>query len=238
MSTEDQPLEADTPVTSSEADAAAEAREAGTEHFDPAAAMAELEAAMAAADAAQDQGSDGSDNYIAMLEDEVLQLEALVASRDAALTAARERADEALRAANTRADGAHEQVAAARTRLERESEIKLRRRTRKVLLAFVKVFDDLKRALESARATDHNPDVVAGVELVQRSFLVTLEGFGVRQQAALGVPFDPAIHDAVSTLPVEDEAQDGKVIAVTTEGYELIGGELLRPAAVVVGKRS
>ena len=120
--------------------------------------------------------------------------------------------------------------------MQRESDLVLRRRTRKVLLAFVEVLDDLERALSAARAMDHNPEVVAGVELVQRRFLATLQGFGMSKQAAMGERFDPTLHDAVSMIPVSDPDQDGKVVAVTVDGYAMEEGELLRPAAVVVGK--
>ena len=60
---------------------------------------------------------------------------------------------------------------------------------------------------------------------------------GVSSIAALGSPFDAAIHEAVSTAPVADHTQDGIVVAVAREGY-VIGDDLLRPASVVVGAAS
>ena len=39
----------------------------------------------------------------------------------------------------------------------------------------------------------------------------------------------------VSTTPVQDPAQDGTIVSVVKEGYA-IGDEILRPAAVVVGR--
>ena len=50
----------------------------------------------------------------------------------------------------------------------------------------------------------------------------------------IGQPFDASRHEAISTAPVSDPAQDGRVVAVVKEGY-VIGDELLRPASVVVG---
>ncbi len=192
------------------------------EPFDPAAALAELEAAMADTDAVEPAG--GSEGYIKILEDEVMQLTALVESSQIAV-----------KAANTRADEAHEQVELAKARMKREAELVLQRRTRKVLLAFVEVLDDLERALGSAREMDHNPEVVSGVELVQRRFMTQLKTFGVEKQVVMGARFDPTVHDAVSMIPVADADQDGLVVAVTVDGY-VMGDELLRPAAVVVGK--
>ena len=204
-------------------DAADNDETAEPEHFDPAAALAELEAAMEVTDS-QQSGSGATDNYIAILEDEVMQLTALAEAGQAAV-----------QAANTRADEAHEQIEQAKARMQKESAVVLERRTRKVLLAFVEVLDNLERALSAARAMDHNPEVVAGIEMVQRSFLKTLQEFDVAKQAAMGERFDPALHDAVSMIPVDDDGQDGLVVAVTVDGYT-VGDMLLRPAAVVVGK--
>ena len=47
--------------------------------------------------------------------------------------------------------------------------------------------------------------------------------------------FDATAHEAVSMAPVSDPQQDGRIVGVAKEGYE-IGGELLRPASVVVGR--
>ena len=65
-------------------------------------------------------------------------------------------------------------------------------------------------------------------------FLGKMEGFGVTRLKALGLPFDPQLHEAVSMAPVQDASQAGTVVAVVKEGYA-IGEELLRPATVVVG---
>ena len=221
MTTKDEDLN----ETPQQEPAAEVADEASAEPFDPAAAVAELEAAMAASEAARPEGSGAADRYIAVLEDEVLQLGALMEAREAEV-----------KQATDRAERAHQQIAQAGARLKKEAATKLQRQTRKVLLAFVDVLDDLDRALESARQMDHNPEVVAGVELVRRSFIGTLAGFNVASQPAMGARFDPALHNAVSTLPVDDPQQDGHVVAVVIEGYLINDSELLRPASVVVGK--
>ena len=62
-----------------------------------------------------------------------------------------------------------------------------------------------------------------------------LKRYGVTPIDALGQPFDATSHEAVSMAPVTDETQDGRVVAVTREGYA-VGDELLRPASVVVGR--
>jgi molecular chaperone GrpE len=193
--------------------------------FDAVAAVAEMEAAMEAAEAEQQRDPASIDRYIAQLEDDVLALNALLEAREAEVKQAAERADRA-----------RDEIDRARERLRRESDTKLERRTRKVLAAFVEVLDDLERALAAARESEHNAEVVSGWELVHRRFLTTLESLGARRQQAVGQPFDPTLHDAASLVPTDDPAQDGKVVAVVREGYTMQSGELVRPATVLVGK--
>src|SRR5437899_1963514 len=52
-----------------------------------------------------------------------------------------------------------------------------------------------------------------------------------------GVAFDPKLHEAVTTGPAADPAQDHTVGAVLQAGYQLAGA-LIRPARVVVLKWS
>ena len=77
--------------------------------------------------------------------------------------------------------------------------------------------------------------LLQGVELVRRQFLAKLEGFGVKRIASEGLPFDPSVHEAISTVPAATPEQDGTVVGVVRHGYR-IGDEVLRPAAVAVAK--
>ena len=190
------------------------------EPFDAVGAAEELEASLA------EPGARGGDSgpYVEMLEGEIDALGAELAE----VRAAAERASE-------RAAAAAEDSERAKERVAREAERETERRLRKVLASFLEVLDDLDRAIGSAREMDHNPDVLAGVELVRKRFLETLAAYGVRHVPARGEPFDPNLHDAVSAVPVTDPAQDGIVVGVVSEGYAL-GDETLRPARVAVGK--
>ena len=108
-----------------------------------------------------------------------------------------------------------------------------------MLAAFLDVVDNIERAIEAARlAADENPTtgrLVEGVELVKQQFLSTLQGFGVKSIVAAGQRFDPNLHDAVSTVPVDQPEQADVVIDVIKVGYA-IGDDVLRPASVTVGK--
>jgi molecular chaperone GrpE len=193
-----------------------------TPPFDAVAAAKELDDSLAEPSAAGPR----SDDYVTSLEADIEELTATVA-----------RKDEMLRRASERADQAHAEIEAATRRIETASAKELEQRIRKVLEGLLSVLDDLDRGIVAARKHAESEDVVAGLELVRRSMLTQLGQFGVMHAPALGEPFDPQRHEAITLVPVADAAQDGRVIAVMREGY-LIGEDVLRPAGVAVGKRN
>ncbi|MEO7273706.1 MAG: nucleotide exchange factor GrpE, partial [Vicinamibacterales bacterium] len=76
---------------------------------------------------------------------------------------------------------------------------------------------------------------VQGIEMVRRQFIAKLEGLGVSRVDAIGQPFDPQVHEAVTMVPAVSPDQDGVVMGVIRHGYR-IGDDVLRPASVAVGK--
>ena len=188
--------------------------------FDAVAAAKELDESLG------EPSSGGHDDYIARLETDIEELNAVIAKKEALL-----------HRANERADRAHAEIEAAGNRLAAASAKELQQRTRRLLESFLPVIDDLDRAIAAARTHAESADVVDGLDLVRRSLLARLGEFGVRHGPALGERFDPKRHDAIALVPVTDPAQDGRVIDVMREGY-LIGDETLRPAGVAVGKRA
>jgi molecular chaperone GrpE len=133
----------------------------------------------------------------------------------------------------------------SRARMRREVAREVNRGRRAILAELLDVLDNLDRALVSAResgGTAADPatafaGLTRGVALVRDQFLARLEQFGVTRIETLGQPFDAARHEAVSTAPVVDPEQDGRIVAVLKDGYAS-GDELLRPASVVVGSFS
>ena len=127
----------------------------------------------------------------------------------------------------------------ARVRIRRDVGREVERGRRFMLAELLDVVDNLDRALaaagEEAGGSESFSQFVRGVELVRDQFLSKLQGFGVTRVAALGLAFDASRHEAVTTTPVADPAHDGVIVAVVKEGYA-VGDEMLRPAAVVVGK--
>lgn len=101
----------------------------------------------------------------------------------------------------------------------------------KVLKEMLPVVDNLERAIEHAGA-EKNP-IVEGVQLVLRQFQTAFERLDITPVEAMGQPFDPNVHEAISQQ--ESDAPAGTVVQVLQRGYRT-GDRLLRPALVVVAK--
>jgi molecular chaperone GrpE len=106
---------------------------------------------------------------------------------------------------------------------------------RQILVELLDVLDNLDRALAAARDSNESGALLQGVEMVRQQFLLKLDGFGVKPIAALGQRFDPARHEAISTIATQVPEEDDRIAGVIKEGYT-IGDELLRPAVVVVAR--
>src|SRR5436309_9264701 len=93
--------------------------------------------------------------------------------------------------------------------------------------------DDLSRFAHIDPAETDAKTLHEGVELVERKVWKELEGAGVTRIDQVGVPFDPNVHEAVTTQPAAKPEQDHTVGQVVQPGYK-IRDTLLRPARVVV----
>ena len=104
----------------------------------------------------------------------------------------------------------------------------------KVLKEMLPVVDNLERAIEhAAQASEDKHPIVEGVQLVLRQFTTAFERLDVNGVEAMGQPFDPNLHEAISQQ--ESDQPPGSVVTVLQRGYKS-GDRLLRPALVVVAK--
>jgi molecular chaperone GrpE len=94
------------------------------------------------------------------------------------------------------------------------------------------VLDDFDRALESVPAEEVTNPWVEGMEHVERKLRVALESEGVTPIEAVGLPFDPNLHEAVVHEDTADHP-DNQVIGELQRGYRL-HDRVLRPSLVRV----
>ncbi|AHG90426.1 Protein grpE [Gemmatirosa kalamazoonensis] len=97
----------------------------------------------------------------------------------------------------------------------------------------IDAIDDLARFAHVDPGTTDATTVVQGVEMVEKKLLKTLSGAGLQVVDPVGEAFDPSRHEAVATEPTSNKAEDHVVARVYQRGY-VFGGQLLRPARVVV----
>lgn len=128
--------------------------------------------------------------------------------------------------------GASDEFDQARARLRKEVQKDVERGRRSLIASFLEVLDNLDRALDAGRDRAEDP-FVQGVALVHLQFLSTMESLGVTRVDPMGEMFDPARHEAVTTLPATAGVIEGQVVGVVKPGY-VIGDEVLRPAMVAV----
>lgn len=123
-----------------------------------------------------------------------------------------------------------------RQRLNRAADERAERAKADFIAGLLPVLDNLQRATEAAESGNTPEQIGEGVRRTAASFESALAATGVEPIKSVGQVFDPELHEAVETVPVEPE-EEGKVVAEYTRGYR-IGERLLRPARVKVGRSS
>jgi molecular chaperone GrpE len=159
-------------------------------------------------------------------EDNGIPEEAENAPEDAAVNDYRKKAEDYLASwQRTQADFTN-----YKRRTEQERQEFLLNANAELLRKVLPVLDDLERALDHAPDDGAGQDWLEGTRLVAKKFRSTLESVGVKPVLALGMAFDPTVHEAVH----QDRGPEGTVVGEFQKGYTL-HDKLLRPARVIVG---
>lgn len=116
-----------------------------------------------------------------------------------------------------------------RKRSERERQELKRYALLEPMRELLTVADNLDLALSAEGSAD---DLKRGVEMIQRQMRELLRRFGVTEVAAVGQPFDPTLHEAVSREE-SAEVKAPTVVAELRRGYRM-HDRLLRPSMVKV----
>lgn len=101
------------------------------------------------------------------------------------------------------------------------------------------VADNLSRAIDaipdSLREDDKMKGLVVGIEATQRELEKVFKSHGVERIAAMGLPLDPNLHQAMMEVPTADH-EPGTIVQEMQAGWT-IKDRLLRPAMVGVAKK-
>ena len=98
-----------------------------------------------------------------------------------------------------------------------------------IVSSFLPVIDNLEKAVQ-VKTADEN--MKQGIELVVKQILDIFTKFGVEKIETVGKPFDPEIHEAVSS--VQDETLGEKIVKEEFRTGYKIGLKVIRHAMVIV----
>jgi molecular chaperone GrpE len=99
------------------------------------------------------------------------------------------------------------------------------------LVDLLQIFDNLERALK-ATISENEKGIVAGVEIIRRQLLDLMKKYHVVEIDALGKPFDPAFHEALSKEERPGITQP-LVVEIYQKGFTYYD-KLLRPVMTKV----
>jgi molecular chaperone GrpE len=196
-------------------------------------------------EAARDEGVRVSDRRRVRLDDEGVRVDAEANEAPSLKPKYVEELEARTRAAEQKAldvQARFEQVRAqlqretdeTRRRLNRAADDRLAREKASFIASLLPFVDNLRRAIEAAQDGGEVGALLDGLRGTLSGFEGALAGVGVEPVAAVGVQFDPELHEAVDTVEVEP-ARDGEITAEYGRGYRL-GDQLIRPARVQVGR--
>jgi len=98
-----------------------------------------------------------------------------------------------------------------------------------IIGSFLPVLDNLEKA---AQAKTEDENMRQGIELVVKQILDIFAKFGVEKIETVGKPFDPEVHEAVSS--VQDETLGEKIVKEEFRTGYKIGLKVIRHAMVIV----
>lgn len=105
-----------------------------------------------------------------------------------------------------------------------------------LILQMLPIKDSLEQAVIAGKRSGDNNDVVVGIDMVLKQLNDMMVKAGVEIISAHGQPFDPSRHEAMGYQ--EDDSVDENIVVQEYQKGYLLNGRLLRPARVVLAKRS
>jgi len=122
-----------------------------------------------------------------------------------------------------------------RRRAERDLESAHKYGVEKIIKELLPVVDSLEQALQiEAKSDETVKNIHEGIDLTLKLLFGMLQKFAVQPIDPIGEPFDPKLHEAMSTQ-VDPDVEPGTVLLVFQKGY-LLHDRVIRPARVIVAK--
>ncbi len=101
-----------------------------------------------------------------------------------------------------------------------------------VILSLVPVIDNFERAFKTVPEQIASDPWYGGVQAIKQQFESVLKDLGIERIKSVGEPFDPNLHEAVTTEPSDEHAEN--VVSEEFEAGYKLGDEVIRHARVKV----
>jgi molecular chaperone GrpE len=122
-----------------------------------------------------------------------------------------------------------------RKQVEKQMEAKIEVVRAELLSKLINIEDDYERAIDTISDNNCAPSIMDGLYGILRNIESLLKSESVVEIEALGTPFDPSVHDAVSYTASESEPEN-MVIGVVRKGF-MLNNKVLRPSLVILSKK-
>lgn len=122
-----------------------------------------------------------------------------------------------------------------RKRKEKEAADTTRFANQDLLAKLLPILDNFDRTLDAIEKTDNLTAIKDGISLVDSNLRKTLAKIGLEPIETKGKPFDSEIHEAITSIPVQEEAQKGTIVDEVEKGYKL-KDRVIRFSKVIVGE--
>ena len=104
-----------------------------------------------------------------------------------------------------------------------------------LILQLLPILDNFDRTLKAIEGTDNLTAIKEGIELVSSNFRKQFSKIGVEPIDSIGKDFDSEIHEAITSIPVEEEEKKGAVVDEVEKGYKF-KDRIIRFSKVIVGE--
>lgn len=104
-----------------------------------------------------------------------------------------------------------------------------------LILQLLPILDNFDRTLKAIEGTDNLTAIKEGIELVSSNFRKQFSKIGVEPIESIGKDFDSEIHEAITSIPVEEEEKKGAVVDEVEKGYKF-KDRIIRFSKVIVGE--
>ena len=128
---------------------------------------------------------------------------------------------------------AHAEMQNMQSRFAKEQSQAVKFANQKLANSILPAVDNLERALQVEADGDSAQQIKTGVEMVYKTLISALEEHDVKAVGEAGEAFDPNFHQAIQSVPADDDHPTDTIATVLQKGY-VLADRVIRPAMVAV----